>query len=189
MCKHHLHFYEDHYPAQQASDFLIAGLEAGDSGLLLLTQPHRQAVERCLRMRGVRYEDACVFVDSDEAVAQIRASGSFDLRRARELLTPFMRAAAGRGSQRMRAVGDLAPTLCVAGQVDDAIAFEALVHDLTLEYGGSTLCAYALPQTADGLDLRLLYRLSAEHNAIRVPGRLWMERFALPVRAGRGASA
>ena len=189
MCKHHLLFFEDHYPAQQASDFLVAGLEAGDRGLLLLTQPHRQAVERCLRMRGVHYKDACDFVDTDEVVAQIRASGSFDLQRARDLLTPFMRPAAGQVLQRVRAVGDLAPTLCVAGQVDDAIAFEALVHDLTQEYGGSTLCAYALPQNADGFDLRMLYRLSAEHNAIQFPSQLWMERFALPVRPGRGASA
>ena len=189
MCKHHLHFYEDDYPAQQVSDFLAEGLEAGDSGLLVLTQAHRQAVEHCLRMCGVHYEDACVFVDTDEALAQVRASGSVDLRLTREVLTAFMSPAARGVLQRVRTVGDLAPTLCAMGEVDEAIAVEALVHSLNQEHGGFTLCAYALPQRADGFDMRLLYRLSAEHNAIHFPSQLWTERLALPVRAGHGANA
>ena len=85
--------------------------------------------------------------------------------------------------------GDLAPTLCAMGEVDEAIAIEALVHSLNQEHGGFTLCAYALPQRADGFDMRLLYRLSAEHNAIHFPSQLWTERLALPVRAGHGANA
>ena len=102
MCKHHLLFFEDHYPAQQASDFLVAGLEAGDRGLLLLTQPHRQAVERCLRMRGVRYKDACVFVDTDEVVAQIRASGFVEeFLRARGQLVVLRALPAGAGVERL----------------------------------------------------------------------------------------
>ena len=188
MCKHHLHFYEDRYPAQRVSDFLAEGLEAGDSGLLVLTHAHRQAVEHCLRTRGVRFEDACVFVDTDQALAQVRASGRIDLRLTREILTPFMSPAARGSRRRVRTVGDLAPTLCAAGEVDEAIAIEALVHSLNEEHGGQTLCVYALPQRAGGLDMRLLYRLSAEHSQTRFPGKLWMERFALPVRAGLGTN-
>lgn len=189
MCKHHIQFYEEHYPAGEVSDFLAEGLEAGNVGLLVLTRPHRQAVEHCLRARGARYEEACVFVDTHEAAAQICANGSLDLHRARELLTPLLSPAARGGPQRVCFVGDLAPTLCAAGAVDDAIALEGLVHCLNQEHGGDTLCAYALPGRPERFDLRLLRRLSAEHRTIQFPSQLWTERFALPTRAGHAANA
>ena len=115
MCKHHLYFYEDHFPAQRVSDFLVEGLVAGDSVLLILTQANRQAVEHCLRASGLRFEDACVFVDTHQALAQLRASGGLNLRLAREILTPLMGPVACGALQRVRTVGDLAPMLCAMG--------------------------------------------------------------------------
>lgn len=176
MCQHLVHFYEDVYPAEEVSDFFAAGLDAGDSCLALLTAPHRRAVEQCLQARGVITDRAdYVVLDTDEVLAQVLRDGRMDLGRASDMLAPFMKPPPG-SARIVRAVGDLAPTLWVAGNAEDAVAFEGLVHRLTLENSASVICAYPI-QTIGGPDhLRTFFRINAEHAAVRFPEQLWVQR-------------
>jgi hypothetical protein len=187
MCRHVAHFYEDHYPAEPVADFFIAGLQAGDRCLALLTRPHRQAVEYSLRVRGVDVELASVdyqAIDSGEAWLQMQFEGRLDLGRAEALLRPLMSVTAKGHHQGVRAVGDVAPTLFEAGRTEEAVAFEDLVHRVTQFNGAHTLCAYPLPNPADGDHLQALLRLGAEHAELVFPQRLWMQR-CMPAAAQR----
>jgi hypothetical protein len=177
MCQHVMLFYEDAYPAEAVSLFFAAGLEAGDRCLALLSARHRSAVERCLEARGIAIESAAyVAVDSDEAMELMRVEGKLDIRRATELLAPLMTSPDRERKCRLRAAGDLAVTLCAAGNMDDAVAFENLVHRLTQEHEALTICAYPFPTRSGGMDMNTLLRLSAEHAAIEFPQRLWTRR-------------
>ena len=181
MCQHLALFYAEAYPAAEVGDFFAAGLAAGDSCLALLTAPHRRAVEEALQARGVCIDTAAyVAIDTDAALAQWRVDGRLDLQRASEAMTPLMMAPSGGGNRRIRAAGDLAPTLVAAGHGDDAVAFECLVHRLTVEHGASVICAYPIQAVCGHGNMTSLLRLSAEHAALEFPERLWIQALRRP---------
>ena len=175
MCQHLALFYADAYPAEEVSDFFAAGAAAGDSCLALLTAPHRRAVEQCMQARGLSAAHAgYVAVDTDEVLAQCLIGGQLDLNLASALLTPLMSPPAGSGKGRVRAAGDLAPTLAAAGNINAAVAFEALVHRLTLAHNATVICAYPLGDVWGRDNMRALLRLSAEHACVEFPEQLWI---------------
>ena len=187
MCQHLALFYADAYPAEEVCDFFAAGLAAGDSCLALLTAPHRRAVEQGLQARGLSAAQAAyVSVDTDAVLAQCLVHGRLDLRRASALLTPLMAAPANGGQRRVRAAGDLAPTLVAAGKIDDAVAFEALVHRLALAHNATVICAYSIGSVWGRDNMRTLLRLSAEHAHVEFPEQLWIQ--ALTQAPLRGAA-
>lgn len=192
MCQHLALFYADAYPAEEVADFFAAGLAAGDNCLALLSAPNRQAVEQALQARGVALADAAyVAVDSDDLLAQLQVDGRLDLQHAEALLTPLMTAPQRGGKNRVRAVGDLAPALCAAGNIDDALAFEALVHRVTVEQNASVICAYPIQICGTGT-MRALLRVSAEHNAVEFPAKPWVKRlapFTLQITSAPSAAA
>ena len=100
--------------------------------------------------------------------------GQLDLRRASEAMTPLMSRPAGGGNRRIRAAGDLAPTLAAAGHGDDAVAFEGLVHRLVVAHGASVICAYPIPDVCVEGNMASLLRLSAEHATLEFPEKLWL---------------
>jgi MEDS: MEthanogen/methylotroph, DcmR Sensory domain len=178
MCQHLALFYADAYPAEEVADFFAAGLAAGDSCLALLGAPNRRAVEQALQARGVDLADAAYLaLDSDDFLTQLQIEGGLDLEHAHALLTPLMTAPRRGGKNRVRAVGDLAPVLCAAGQIDDALAFEALVHRLTVEQNASVICAYPIQICGRGT-MRAMLSISAEHNALEFPSQPWMKTLA-----------
>jgi hypothetical protein len=177
MCRHVAHFYEDHYPAEPVADFFLAGLQAGDRCVAVLTRPNRLAVEHSLRQRGVDLESADYrAIATEEAWAQMQFEGRLDLVRAEALLKSLMGATADGRHQNVRAVGDVAPTLFEAGRTQEAVAFEDLVHRVTQVNGAYTLCAYPLPSPANDGNLQALLRLGAEHAELVFPQRLWVQR-------------
>lgn len=175
MCQHLALFYADDYPAEEVGDFFAAGLAAGDHCLALLTAPHRRAVAQCLEARGLGAAHAAyAAVDTDEVLAQCLVDGRLDLQRASALLTPLMTVPARSGLRRVRAAGDLAPALVAAGKINDAVAFEALVHRLTLAHDATVICAYPIGAIWGRDNMRALLRLSAEHASVEFPEQLWI---------------
>jgi len=179
MGRHLLRYYVDDYPAAEVGDYLAAGLEAGDSCLTLLTAAHRKAVESCMGERGIRFPAAnCVVVDTDELLAQLLVDGRLALDRAGELLAPLMKPSGS--ARRVCAVGDLAPTLVGLGNIDDAVAFEGLVHRLALAHGAVILCAYPIRSFGHRADLDSVVRLSAQHTELEFPAQLWAQALLPP---------
>jgi MEDS: MEthanogen/methylotroph, DcmR Sensory domain len=178
MCQHLALFYADAYPAEEVADFFAAGLAAGDSCLALLGAPNRRAVEQALQARGVDLpRSGYVAVDSDDFLTQLQVEGGLDLEHAHALLTPLMTAPRRGGQNRVRAVGDLAPVLCAAGHIDDALALEALVHRVTVEQNASVICAYPIQICGRGT-MRSMLSVCAEHDALEFPAQPWVTRLA-----------
>jgi MEDS: MEthanogen/methylotroph, DcmR Sensory domain len=202
-CSHLIHFYDRAYPAEAVSDFIAAGLAAGDACVVLLTAPHRHAVEQRLHACGMRTDangsDPGTYraIDTDEALSRMVVDGRLDMQRARDLLASVLCPPAHSGSRRVRAAGDPAPTLFSAGQRDDAVAFEGLVDSLAAAHGAAVFCAYPIADFCREGHTQSLFRFCAEHTALEFPERMWADGFLprpratspdWPVAAGRTRS-
>lgn len=187
-CAHAVHFCDHDYPADAASDFIAAGLRAGEGCILLLTLPHRHAVEQRLRALGLDPQQApngprgsYQSIDTHEALAAMQVDGQLDLARAREMLATLFDAAANGGMRGARAVGDRAPTLLASGQADDAVALESLVDRLAAAYGAKVHCAYPIADLCRFGQMQTLFDICAEHRALAFPSaQLWARGFMPP---------
>jgi len=185
-CGHAVHFYDQAYPADAASDFIAAGLRAGDACVLLLTAPHRRAVEQRLRAQGLGagarqgHNGSYRAIDTHQALAAMQVGGRLDLSRAQALLADILGPSGDGGKQRARAVGDLAPTLLAAGLADDAVALEAIVDRLAAAHGAEVFCAYPIADFCRQGYTGSLFEVCAEHSALAFPERLWAQGFMPP---------
>lgn len=186
MSRHLVHFYDDAYPADEASDFIAAGLAAGDTCIVMLVEPHRQAVEGCLEKRrtfktpGIPHSGHYLALDTHEALARLTVDGRLDKARAAESLGALLSPASHGGRGRVRLVGDPAPALFAAGQQHDALALETLVGSLSDAHGALIFCAYPMRDLRHDGTLNPLFKLCAEHTAVEFPKRPWVHRFLHP---------
>lgn len=114
-CGHAVHFYDQAYPADAASDFIAAGLRAGDACVVVLTAPNRRAVAQRLRAQGLRTDAAHSHrgsyraIDTHDALAAMQVGGRLDLSKARVLLASVLGPPVDGSTRRARLVGDPAP--------------------------------------------------------------------------------
>jgi MEDS: MEthanogen/methylotroph, DcmR Sensory domain len=194
MCTHAVHFYDTAYPARAASDFIAAGLSAGDTCVLMLTQPARSAVERCLKERGIATgpdstgSKVCRGIDTYQVLSELVADGRLDLQRSAEVLGSLL-SDAGSG-RRVRLVGDPAAVLFASGNERGATALEELVDELRLLHHASVFCAYPLQRFFNPGNTLALLRTSAHHASVAFPEGLWIRPYLEPAPAphyfGRG---
>ena len=181
MCTHSVHFYADAYPAEEASDFIAAGLLAGDTCIVMLIQPHRQAVEQRLTARGIKsghqssHSGSYIAMDTHDALSQLMVDGRLDHDRATEALGSLMSQTSGSG--RVRLAGDPSPVLFAAGNHEDAIALEALVDKLATLHSASVFCAYPIQGFYRDGNTASLVRVSAEHSVLEFPEGLWVHGY------------
>ncbi|MCA1695194.1 MAG: MEDS domain-containing protein [Actinobacteria bacterium] len=166
---HLVQFYEkDAYLAESVKDFVLAGLERGESAIIVATKEHRQTIDELLEA-------------SDLDIQELRNSGRFVLLDAGETLSRFMvdnepeqalfsaamgsviaRAAeAGRG---MRIFGEMVAVLWDEGNVGGAIRLEELWNELAKVHPFSLLCAY--PLRGFGTENEAFVRVCACHTRV-----------------------
>lgn len=147
-------FYDGAYPAEDASAFIAAGLLAGDTGIVMLAQPHRQAVEQCLqacRMLNTptpACSGHCLVLDTGDAMARLMVNGRLDMGQAAKSFGALLSPSSHGGRGCVRFVGDRAPELFAAGNEEDAAALEALVGRLSAALGELVFSPY--PRDLDG---------------------------------------
>ena len=191
MCKHSVRFYDHTYPAREAGDFIAEGLLAEDTCVVMLSQPHRAAVEQRLNELGVRSSPdgarpaRYTVMDTSEVLSHFMVGGRLDLEQSAEKLEQLMSRAGGGGTVRL--VGDLAPVLFGAGREDDAIALEDLVDALALQHGASVFCAYPLQGFFRSRGTNSLFRMSARHASVAFPTGLWIDGFLNTTGPGKSA--
>ena len=149
MFRHLVHFYDGAYPAEEACDFIEAGLRVGDTCIVMLTQANRQGIDQVLEARRL-FSTPCgphagqyVVMDTHEALAGLMVDGRLDKKRAAEALGTLLNPATHGSSAQVRLVGDPAPTLFASGNEDDALALEALVGKLCAVHCALVFCAYS----------------------------------------------
>ncbi len=192
MSRHLVHFYNDAYPAREAKDFIVAGLLAGDTCVLMLTAPNRQAVERLLTAQRMfdtpssPHTGRYLALDTDDALARLMVNGRIDTARATESLGALLSPASHGGRGKVRLVGDPASALFAAGNEEDSLALESLVGGLARERGASVFCAYCMDDLHRHGSTRALVDLCAEHSAVTFPARPWVEGFVQPAQTRDG---
>ena len=190
MCRHSVRFFDDAYPAEEAGDFIVDGLLAGDACIVMLILPHRQAVERHLVARGVAINDqnshagSYSAFDTNEALAQLMEAGRLDTTRAAAALGALLNPATHGSQGRVRLVGDPAPALFAMGNHEDTFALETLVDGLADANNAAVFCAYPIRDFCRGGNTSALLKVSAEHSALGFPKGLWVQGF---LRSGQTA--
>ncbi len=192
MSRHLVHFYDDAFPAQEASDFIVAGLLAGDTCVLMLTAPKRLAVEQLLKAQRMfdtpssPHKGSYLALDTEEALARLTVNGRLDMTKASESLGALLSPASHGGRGHVRLVGDPAPVLFAAGNEADSLALEAVVSELAKVHAASVFCAYRMNDLHQHGSTHALVRLCAEHSAVRLPARPWIQGFVQPAQARGG---
>lgn len=187
MSRHFVHFYDGAFPAAEASDFIAAGLLAGDTCIVMLTQPRRQAVEQHLEARRMfgtptsPHTGHYLSLDTDEALSRLMVDGRLDKERAAESLGALLNPASHGGRGKVRLVGDPAPTLFTAGNEEDALALEGLVGKLSAVHAALVFCAYSMQDIHRQGNTHSLFKLCAEHSAIELPKQAWIQGFVQAV--------
>jgi hypothetical protein len=183
MPRHLVHFYDDAYPAEEASDFLVAGLLAGDTCIVMLSPLPRQAVEARLSAHRMFSPPASphsghlLMLDTVETLSRLMVDGRLDMARATESMGALLSPASHGGRGRVRLVGDPAAVLFAAGNAEDSLALEAMVGELATAHGASIFCAYSMQAIHRHGNTHALLKLCAEHHAVQLPKTPWIQGF------------
>jgi len=146
--EHFVQFCEtDAFLIHSVSEFIGAGLRAGDACIVLATKPHRESLEERLQGDGLEVAAASargqyVSIDAAATLSKFMVDGepspeSF----AKVVGSMIARAAKGR---RVRVFGELVALLWADGNLAAAIRLEELWNDLGKIHAFSLLCAYPM---------------------------------------------
>jgi signal transduction histidine kinase len=152
--EHLVQFYEsDTYLINSVSQYLGAALGAGDGAVLVATRPHRSAIQRKLRARGLdlhaaRSRGQFVSLDATETLAKFMVGGTPDRASFRDVIGEVIVQAAGDG-RRVRAFGEMVALLWADGAHEAAIHLEELWTDLQETHTFTLYCAYPIDGFGD----------------------------------------
>jgi KaiC/GvpD/RAD55 family RecA-like ATPase len=132
--------------------FVSEGLAAGDQVIVLATLSHWNAVAARLESSGIdngraSAEGRLVLIDAEEVLASITEDGHVSVDRFRAMLSPLISPA-----RRQRIYGELVSLLLERGEVDAAIAIEALGQELSEAMHVRVLCGYHAPAGSLAVD-------------------------------------
>lgn len=147
--EHLVQFYEaDAYLLDAVSGFIGTALGAGDVGVVVATQAHREGVEDRLSTTGldletIRAEGRYLALDAAELLARFMRGGAPDAERFLEVVGGLVAQAASSGRQ-VRVFGEMVALLADEGDHAAALRLEELWNDLQRMHGFSLFCAYPM---------------------------------------------
>ena len=146
--EHFVQFCEtDAFLIHSVSEFIGAGLRAGDACIVLATKPHRESLEERLEGDGLEVAAASargqyVSIDAAAMLSKFMVDGEPSPESFAEVVGSMIaRAAKGR---RVRVFGELVALLWADGNLAAAIRLEELWNDLGKIHAFSLLCAYPM---------------------------------------------
>ncbi|MGH8600831.1 MAG: MEDS domain-containing protein [Burkholderiales bacterium] len=191
MNEHFVRFYENEASlAAQVSSFIGAGLEHDDACIVIATQPHRDAIERQLRMHGWTADAAdCLMLDAAETLSLLTVDNWPQEAAVTDLFKKLVGDASQGGSRHVRIFGEMVAILVEASNEDAAIRLEDLWNRLSEPYSISLLCAYPIQTVISG-HCRSLIRICAEHTGVALPDSLWTSAYlgTAPWQAAHGTA-
>ena len=126
----------------QITAFIREGLADGERVIALATSSHWDAVSARLEQTGVDHvrataEGRLILVDAEDALERITMDGEIQVAMFREMVAPLLSP-----HRKTRIYGEVVSLLAERGNVEDAMALEALGHELTGALGVRILCGY-----------------------------------------------
>jgi len=156
-------FADDERLAGEAGGFVSAGLAQGCGVLVIATPRHRALIDAGVSADRSQY----ISLDADSTLHSLMVDGMPDVERLLASLGDLIAGLRAQGG-RVQAYGEMVARLWQRGDVDGAIALEALWNDLARELDLDLLCSYPAEILGDG-DLTQLRAMCREHNAFATP--------------------
>lgn len=155
--------------------FIQAGLESGNSVIVVIPKAHQESLSLRLQAMGVdiataTQEGRYVAVDVAETLSTFMVNDVPDPDRffkvAGDLIMAVAKSANGK-PPRVSACGQCAPTLWAQGKADAAILLEHLWDEIAKSYGMDILCGYVLDNFQREQETHFYEKICAEHSAVR----------------------
>ena len=146
-CDHFVQFYRtDEYLIECLASYVADGIWSGESVVVIVTEAHREALKRRLRLKGVSISSGdsrrrLAALDAEELLAKFVSKKGFDLKSFREAITPLI-VKAGAGNTPVRAFGEMVAVLWARGEEKIALELEDAWNQLQREYDFRLFCAY-----------------------------------------------
>lgn len=169
--RHAAQFYDsDAFLIRAVSDYVIAGLQADETAITVLTREHQAACARELAARGVdlgalRQSGALIEIDADQALAAFMENGMPNEERMFRVVLPVLEQAEAR-STRVRACGEAISILWSQGLGPAALALEALWSKLLATHPLSLMCFYAMRGFSETGDRSFVSSACAMHDIV-----------------------
>lgn len=146
-CQHIAAIFDtDDFRGEQVASFIAEGLSAGEHVIVLATRPHTDAVAARLNETGIAFrravdEGRLFLLDADAVLAGITIDGVASVEGFQAALARFIEP-----GRKQRVYGELVYLLAQRGDLETAIAIEAIGHDLAHTMGIPVLCGYDAKQ-------------------------------------------
>lgn len=181
---HIVQFYEDDdFLCDIVSEFLAAGLQAGEPLLVIATPAHRAAVVARLATKGFELERApdrrrLILLDARAILAQVTRGGAPDPARFGSVIGGALAALEG---GRRRVYGEMVDLLWRDGEHQGAVQMEALWNEIVTAYPLSLLCAYGMGNFRSDADRDAFQHICQAHSHV-LPAETYIE---LPDKVAR----
>jgi hypothetical protein len=149
--EHHVHFYEhDTFLCEAVTEFVAAGLQAGQPLLVVVTFSHCRDITNALVARGFNVKEAedsgqLRWLDAGETLSSFMDGKMPDPVRFRSRVGTLIETSRSwREHQPVRVFGEMVDVLCSEGNPEGALVLEELWNELGRTYGFSLMCAYAV---------------------------------------------
>jgi PAS domain S-box-containing protein/excisionase family DNA binding protein len=149
--------------------FIGAALRAGDAGIVVATQPHRDGLQERLRAQGLDMGDGrYVALDATETLSRFMGYGMPDPARFADVIGGVVEGAA-RGGRRVRVFGEMVALLVADRNQAAAVRLEELWNDLLERLSFSLFCAYPMEGLIGAPFAELVDDVCARHSRV-IPG-------------------
>jgi PAS domain S-box-containing protein len=167
--EHLVQFYEDDaFLVDEVTEFIGAGLQAGESGIVIATPAHRSDLaQRLQAIDGSWHPGQYIALDAAETLSKFMVDGWPDERRFTGLMEDVLRRAAHNGTRQVRAFGEMVALLWADGKHDAALRLEELWNDLARTHSFSLLCAYPMQGFDDEEHGHSFLHICKAHSQVR----------------------
>jgi excisionase family DNA binding protein len=168
---HFVQFYEsDDVMLDAVGGFIGAGLRAGEAGIVIATEAHREGLEERLRAGGVGVDAAhargqYVVLDAADTLSRFMVDGTPEPVRFAEVVGGVV-ARAGERGRPVRAFGEMVALLVVERNEAAALRLEQLWNDLQQRQNFSLFCAYPMEHLGGEALGELVGRVCTEHSHV-----------------------
>jgi signal transduction histidine kinase len=146
---HFVQFYEtDSFLVESVSEFIGAGLGAGEAGVVIATAPHREAIEARLVTQGIDLAAVChrkqfIALDAAHTLSLFMVDGCPDPELFDKTIGPII-SQTSHGRRAVRAFGEMVAILWANGNKSGAVRLEELWNKLAEKHSFALFCAYPM---------------------------------------------
>ena len=160
---------DDGFLTRAVTQFVGAGLLAGEAAVIVATPPHIRALDAQLGLQvevaAVRARDQLVVFDAETCLAGLLVNGRLDRDRFLGFVNPMLDRAEAAGNGRVRVFGEMVNLLC--GRDPEAAAeLESLWSEMLATRSVCLLCAYGLDNFDRQVHRGLLHQISRSHSHV-----------------------